>query len=144
MVRLHVTLQTSVTSLPMLVLPPKQNVQSVHINHKPVKHHVTMQTLEIMRPYRSISPNCMCSGYISRPIRSNFLLRHRCWKLHRPIYQSSQSQCSAGTYQPLTGQVSCNDADAGYFCKQHWFNFPNNLQQEHTLQHLEPLLLKHP
>ena len=34
------------------------------------------------------------------------------------IAQTNQTECGLGTYQPLTGQSSCDDADAGYYVNQ--------------------------
>jgi len=52
-----------------------------------------------------------------------------------PLGSISQTECSPGTYQNLSGQISCNDADPGYFV----LNSASTIQSECLQGNYQPL-----
>ena len=63
---------------------------------------------------RFFHSNTMCSRKISQT-KDNLLSVHKSGHYTANTGNAAQTPCPAGKYQPLTGQTSCLDTDAGHY-----------------------------
>ena len=88
------------------------------IKHQQVNRLVMMPMQDTMSQQRLNQVKLLVLLEAINQIRGKLLRRRRCRILCPTTAQSSQTACLAGTYQPSTGQTSCDDADAGCYVDQ--------------------------